>query len=191
MEYLQNSVTQVVEVLNSESDFKRLKNVKQIEENARILSESQRVKINEVITQLTAKLELLENDTQSRRADEEHLKRMEIMNRELEDIQYSIDEQEKSIERIEDQISRNERLLEELKKQEEEIEKYYKQKAAQNKYERQLYFHIAPIEWDLVSGKRGNLFNDKAKENVFIDLNDMSNEDAIEAVWDQLTALVE
>ncbi|KAL9656157.1 hypothetical protein ABK040_007775 [Willaertia magna] len=189
---LDQTVSGLIELLHKDSDFKRVKNVKQLEDNCKKLIENQNIGIKNIIQQLTQKVDLVEEDIKRRSQEEGHNERMEIMRRELEDIQYSIENYEENLNDLDSKKQSLVDTLERVQQYENQIKEKFEQEIKEVKFKVALFNHVAPMGWNFeTKGKTGYMVNSKSKEITSFDNNSKSQQECIESLWEIINTLVE
>lgn len=142
-------VDEVLQIYSSPNDVKRVQEIQclqqQLEENCM----KQRQELKNIIHELTERNKKAERNTIRTDSKEEHEKRLMMLRRELEDIQFHISNIEKHANDHKQQILDLQARMEQLQKREQQEKEEFEQKyIPRHKRTMNLYNYIVPIQWD-------------------------------------------
>ncbi|KAG2385874.1 hypothetical protein C9374_003023 [Naegleria lovaniensis] len=184
---LQINTMNVMDILHKESDFIKMRNIVQLEENIRKLMDSQNTRVQEVINTLTQTLNTAENYSHMKTLMEEHEEKMRILKREMDDLNFSVNNYEGRLSEVETEIQDAMQKFEALRQEEQEIQHNIENWIERDKNLNLLYNFVAPVEWDMSSGgKICSLTSTKDSTCVCLNFEEMDQESIHEFLFDQL-----
>jgi predicted RNase H-like nuclease (RuvC/YqgF family) len=179
-------IQDVLHIYSSPDDFTKVETICQLQQSIEESCHRQKLELKTLINDLTEKNKKALENTKRRDPIEEHEKRITMLKRELDGIQFSIANLEKSTLDYQNKLQElKDREASLMLKEQNERNKFETVTVPMNKKMIGLYTHVAPIDW-MVEGKKCAGFilqEDKVKEFEFVNKTDF---EICNSIWDML-----
>lgn len=142
-------VDEVLQIYSSPNDINRIQEIKGLQQHLEENCLKQRQELKNIINELTEKNKKAERNTVRMDYKEDHEKRLVMLRRELDDVQFHLSNIDKAASDYKQQIQQLQARIEEIQKREQQEKEEFDQRYIP-RYKRtmNLYNYIVPIQWD-------------------------------------------